>query len=154
MLLHRFLRGEWGLLSTCGVRASHRSGFACCRTQVLGTQPSVFAAHRLKSTGSVVLVDGPSSSKACWVFPDQGSSPCPLLRQADSLPLSHQGSPPLPLLKYSYYRLSWSRTTIIVAVMVTVCYWMFILWFLTTITHPPGNRQLRTLWSQSSLHVP
>ena len=53
MLLHRFLRGEWGLLSTCGVRASHRSGFACCRTQVLGTQPSVFAAHRLKSTGSV-----------------------------------------------------------------------------------------------------
>ena len=71
MLLNRFLGGEWGLLSTCGVRASHRSGLSCCRVQALGTQASVFAAHRLESS-SVALADGLSSSKACWVFPDQG----------------------------------------------------------------------------------
>ena len=28
----------------------------------------------------------------CGIPPDQGSNPCPLRRQADSLPLSHQGS--------------------------------------------------------------
>ena len=30
----------------------------------------------------------------CGIFLDQGSNPCPLHWQADSLPLSHQGSPP------------------------------------------------------------
>ena len=30
---------------------------------------------------------------ACGIFPDQGSNPCPLHLQADSLPLSHQRSP-------------------------------------------------------------
>ena len=28
--------GEQGLLSGCGVQASHRSGFFCCRAQTLG----------------------------------------------------------------------------------------------------------------------
>ena len=32
-----------------------------------------------------------SCSKACGVFPDQESNPCPLHRQADSYPLDHQG---------------------------------------------------------------
>ena len=37
-------------------------------------------------------------SAACGIFLDQGSNPCILHWQADSLPLSHQGSPcPLPL---------------------------------------------------------
>ena len=30
---------------------------------------------------------------ACGILPDQGSNPCPLHQQADSLPLDHQGSP-------------------------------------------------------------
>ena len=34
-----------------------------------------------------------SCSRACGVFPDPGSNPRLLHRQADSLPLSHQGSP-------------------------------------------------------------
>ena len=34
-----------------------------------------------------------SCSRACGVFPDLGSNPRLLHRQADSLPLSHQGSP-------------------------------------------------------------
>ncbi|XP_049556957.1 ubiquitin carboxyl-terminal hydrolase isozyme L3 isoform X1 [Orcinus orca] len=32
---------------------------------------------------------------ACEIFPDQGTNPCPLHRQADSQPLRHQGSPSL-----------------------------------------------------------
>ena len=36
---------------------------------------------------------GLSCSMACGIFPDQGSNSCLLRRQADSLPLSHQGSP-------------------------------------------------------------
>ena len=30
------------------------------------------------------------TSDACGIFPDQGSNPCPLHWQADSLPVSHQ----------------------------------------------------------------
>ena len=52
----------------------------------------------LQSTGSrradsVVVAHGPSCSAACRIFPDQGSNPCPLHRQADCQPLRHQGSP-------------------------------------------------------------
>ena len=32
-------------------------------------------------------------SAACGIFPDQGSNPCLLHWQVDSLPLNHQGSP-------------------------------------------------------------
>ena len=37
---------------------------------------------------------GARCSAACGIFLDQGSNPCLLHWQADSLPLSHQGSPP------------------------------------------------------------
>ena len=52
----------------------------------------------LQSTGSrrsrsAVVAHGPSRSAACGILPDQGSNPCPLHWQADSQPLSHQGSP-------------------------------------------------------------
>ena len=45
------------------------------------------------STGSTVVGHRLSCSKACGIFPDQGLNPCLLHWQADSLPLSHQGSP-------------------------------------------------------------
>ena len=77
---------EWGLLSRCGVRTSHRGRFSCCRAPAL--------EHQLWSTGSVV-VHGLSCSSACRIFLDQGSNLCLLPWQADSLPLSHQGKPPL-----------------------------------------------------------
>ena len=56
--------------------------------------------HLLRSTGSrhagsVVVAHGPSCSAACGIFPDQGTNPCPLHRQADSQPLRHQGGPSL-----------------------------------------------------------
>ena len=40
--------GEWGLLSSCGARAS-LLWFSCCGAQALGTWASVVVAHRLSS---------------------------------------------------------------------------------------------------------
>ena len=42
---------------------------------------------------SIVGVHGLSCSEACGIFLDQGSNPCLLHWQVDSLPLSHQGNP-------------------------------------------------------------
>ena len=42
---------------------------------------------------SAVMAHGLSCSVACGTLLDQGSNPCPLDWQADSLPLDHQGSP-------------------------------------------------------------
>ena len=42
---------------------------------------------------SVVVAHRLSCPAACGIFPDQGSNPCPLHWQAESYPLSHQGSP-------------------------------------------------------------
>ena len=55
----------------------------------------------LLSTGTRVLrlsscgARGLSCFTACGIFPDQGLNPCLLYWQADSLTLSHQGSPQL-----------------------------------------------------------
>ena len=54
-------------------------GFSPCGSRALG--------HRLNNWGHRL-----SCSVACQIFPDQGSNLCLLHRQADSLPLSHQGS--------------------------------------------------------------
>ena len=48
-----------------------------------------------RRAGSAIVAHGPSCSAARGIFPDQGSNPCPLHWQADSLPLRHQGSPGL-----------------------------------------------------------
>ena len=45
-----------------------------------------------RSTDSVAVAHGLSCSKACGIFPDQGSNLCSLRWQADSYPLRHQGS--------------------------------------------------------------
>ena len=42
---------DLGLLSNCGARASHCSGFSCCRAQALGMEASVVAACGLGSCG-------------------------------------------------------------------------------------------------------
>ena len=54
---------------------------------------SFLEEHRLQSTGSIVVVGRLSFSKACGIFLDQGSNPCLLHWQADTLPLSHQETP-------------------------------------------------------------
>ena len=61
--------------------------------QSTGAQASVTEApwaqeHRLNSCGTWL-----SCSSACWIFLDQGLNPRLLHWQADSIPLSYQGSP-------------------------------------------------------------
>ena len=55
--------------------------------------PLLLQSTGSRRAGSVVVAHGPSCSAACGTFPDQGSNPCPLHRQADSQPLCHQGNP-------------------------------------------------------------
>ena len=70
-----FLSLQWveGLPSSCRVQASHCSCSSYCGARAVSLQASVVAA--------------------CGIFPHQGSNLCLLHWQADSLPLSHQGSP-------------------------------------------------------------
>ena len=80
-LLHGLFpsRSERGLLSSCSAWASHYHGFSCCKAQTL-------------NTGSIVMVHRFRCSAACGIFLDQGSNPCLLHWQVDSLPPSHQGN--------------------------------------------------------------
>ena len=66
-------------LSSCGARSSCCSGFSHCGAQDL--RASVAVALRL------------SCPAACGISRDQGSNPCRLYLQVESLPLDHQGSP-------------------------------------------------------------
>ena len=77
-LYHR----EWGLLSSCHVRASHCGGFSCYRAQALGTRASGVTALRLHSCSSWALEHGLSSrgSHASlpldkWNLPGPGIKP-------------------------------------------------------------------------------
>ena len=61
--------------------------------------------------GSITVVLGLSYCLAHGIFPDQGSNPCLPHRQADSLPLSHQGSPSTRFYWWNYsIRLQLSST--------------------------------------------
>ena len=57
------------------------------------SRPLLLRSTGSRRAGSVLVAHGPSCSVASGIFPDQGSNPCPLHRQADSQPLRHQGSP-------------------------------------------------------------
>ena len=54
---------------------------------------SVAVAQEIQSTGSIAVANRLSCSTACGIFLDQGSNPCLLNWQVDSLPLSHWGGP-------------------------------------------------------------
>ena len=95
-----FSYSKWGLLLL------HRAGFSSqwllllpstgsrvCGLQQLRHTGSVVVAPKLQSTGSRVVVHRLSCSKAYGIFPDQRQNLCLLHWHADSLPLSHQGSP-------------------------------------------------------------
>ena len=77
----------WVFTPSCGFSlllrcsASHRGGFSCC------------GARALECMGSVVVVHGLSRPTACGTLLEQGLNLCPLHWRAESLPLSHQGSP-------------------------------------------------------------
>lgn len=59
----------------------HSAWASRCRPQALG------------HTGAAVLGHGLSCSRACGIFPDQGSDRCPLHCKAHFKPLDHKGSP-------------------------------------------------------------
>ena len=69
---------------------SGRVGLGSCCTRA---QELPFLKHRLWSTGSIAAAHGFSCSVACGNFPDQGLNLHLWHWQADSLQLSHQGSP-------------------------------------------------------------
>ena len=58
----------------CNTRASHCSA-SLCGAQALGPGASVVVVPRLQSTGSVVVVHGPSFSEAYGIFPRPGFEP-------------------------------------------------------------------------------
>ena len=76
----------------CRAQASLFRGFSCC-------------GARLWSIGSVVVAHGLSCSAAWGVFPDQGLNPRLLHWQADSFPVSHQGS------RSTFFCLFWNGNT-------------------------------------------
>ena len=66
---------------------------------VQGTLKSLCQHHSPKasiiwcSAFFMIQLSHPYMTMACGIFPDQGSNPCFLHWQVDSLPLSHQGNP-------------------------------------------------------------
>ena len=86
---------ERGLLFSCGVGASHFRGFSCYGAGGLGHMDfnscsSWAPEHWLNSCGTWAIC-----LTECGIFPDQGLNSWLLQWQANSLPLSHQGSPDL-----------------------------------------------------------
>ena len=57
--------------------------------------------QQFQSMGSVTVEHRLRCPRSMWIFPDQGFNSCPLYWQVDSLPLSHQGSPGIPVLRDS-----------------------------------------------------
>ena len=94
LLLHWLFSscGEWRTLR-CSVRASHCSGFSCCRAQAVGCRGFRSCSSLALMLRLIVAVHELSCSTAYGIFPDRGSNPCLLYWQEDSVPLSHQISP-------------------------------------------------------------
>ena len=82
------VRGLSLVVASGGHSSSRCAGLSLSRPLLLRSTGS-------RRAGSVIVAHGLSYSAACGIFPDQGSNPCPLHRQADSQPLRHQGSPSL-----------------------------------------------------------
>ena len=100
-----------GLFSSCdewGYSSLQCMGFSLRRLLWLRSadsraQASVLVACGLGRCCSQALEHRPRCSKAYGIFLDGGPNPCLLRWQADSLPLSHQGSKPLSVLVWFYW---------------------------------------------------
>ena len=90
-----------GLLSGCGVQASHWVGFSSCGVHRLyGAGAKLSVACGLGSCGWRALQHRLSYSTACGIFLDQGWNPCLLPWEAGSLLLSHQGNQEVQILNH------------------------------------------------------
>ena len=81
MFLFIYFWLSWVFVAVQAFSSSEGTGFSC------------FGARPLWHGGSVVTAHTLSCSQAGGIFLDQGSNPCPLHWQVDSLPLDHLGSP-------------------------------------------------------------
>ena len=94
----------WVFVSVRGLSPVVASGgHSSSRCVGLSLSRPLVVEHGSRRAGSVVVAHGLSCSAACGIFPDQGSNPCPLHRQADSQQLRHQGSPILFLFMAEKY---------------------------------------------------
>ena len=88
-------------------------GLCCCQAVSLVAEkrgyPLAAVCKLLIAEASLIVAHGFSCSKACGIFPDQGSNPSLLYWQVNSLLLSHQGSP---------WSLSFHKLTIYLSVVV------------------------------------
>ena len=85
----------WGLFSSCGEWGPPSD---------YGEWASRYSEVYCGVRASVIVTRGLSCSEACGIFPDQGSNPCLLHWQMDSLPLSSQGSPVLHFWNREFIR--------------------------------------------------
>ncbi|XP_066896906.1 NADH dehydrogenase [ubiquinone] 1 alpha subcomplex subunit 8 isoform X2 [Kogia breviceps] len=84
-----WVRPDLGELSK-GVSFQEQRGLSALFTDVYQAPRKAPGSGR---AGSAAMAHGLSCSAACGIFPDQGTNPRLLHRQADSQPLCHQGSP-------------------------------------------------------------
>ena len=57
--------GKWGLLSSCSARASHDSGFSCCKHRLRGVRASVAGAQEFsRFVACGILVPSPGIKPA------------------------------------------------------------------------------------------
>ena len=84
-------------------------GLLIVEHRLQGAEASMAVAHGLSSvapglqcTRSVVVLQELSCSMACGIFPDQGSKPCLLLWQANSVPLRIPGKPRSIFIKVKF----------------------------------------------------
>ena len=78
-------------------------GYSLATMRGLLTAVASLAEHELQAQRLQALQHRDSFSTACGIFSDRGLHPCLLPWQADSLLLSHQGSPlDFDLLVYNY----------------------------------------------------
>ena len=82
----------------CDTHAFHCGGFSVVEHGLYGTWASVAAAPRFQSTGSIIVAHGFGCPAVCGNY-WQGSNPHLPHWQADSLPLSYEGSTSLLSLK-------------------------------------------------------
>ena len=71
--------GEQGLLSRCGVRASHCGGFSRFGAQALGHRDFSSCSSQALSTGLMVVAHGLTCSAARGIFPEQELNLSPAL---------------------------------------------------------------------------
>ena len=91
--LHWIFTAASELLPSC----SEQGLLYNCGAQALGSWASVVSVLRLESRGSIVVEHRLSCSKSCGISSDQRLNPRLWHWQADSVPLSHQGSHIFPI---------------------------------------------------------